>query len=506
MLHNSKYKPAIGLEIHAELKTERKMFCDCKNDPNETHPNINVCPVCLAHPGTLPVPNIKAIIQVLKLGQALNCAPAGTSHFDRKNYFYPDLPKGYQISQYENPFCEKGYLELSSSKKIRITRVHLEEDTGRLIHETYNAKHETKKNVSGFKFHALSFVDFNRAGVPLLELVTEPDIESAREAKEFGEELQLILRYLGISDADMEKGQMRLEANISVSEGKELGTKVEIKNLNSFRVLEKATEYEIVRQIEELENSRKVSHETRGWDEAKQKTFSQRTKETSADYRYFPEPDIPPFDVQVILNEFKDELLLPELPAQRRKRFQGEYRIEAKETEILVKDKALGEFFESVISEIRQFDVKHQESDLTNLIKLAYNYLISDLVGILIEAKAPIADILIKPEHFAHLIYFIHQGKISSRVAKDVLLKMFETGRDPESIIKEKNLFQVESGEELEPIVKRIISQHSEAVADYEKGKENALQFLIGQIMRETKGKAKPEAIKKILEENLNRK
>src|SRR3989344_9095201 len=284
------YKPTIGLEIHAELTTNTKMFCSCKNDPDEKRPNFNICPVCTAQPGTLPVANEEAIKKVIKTGLALNCKIAADSKFDRKNYFYPDIPKGYQISQYDQPLCEKGYLEIPNFqlpisnknpklKKIGITRIHLEEDTGSSIHP------------DGADY---SLVNFNRAGVPLMELVTEPDITSGKQASDFAKELQLIFKYLGVSDADMEKGLMRVEVNISVSKTKKLGTKVEIKNLNSFKVVQKAIDFEIVRQTELLEKGGKVTQETRGWNDKKEITFSQREKESAHDYRYFPEPDLPP--------------------------------------------------------------------------------------------------------------------------------------------------------------------------------------------------------------------
>ena len=322
-----KYKPTIGLEIHAELKTNSKMFCSCKNDPDEKRPNFNICPVCTAQPGTLPVANEEAIKKVINTGLALNCKITEKSKFDRKNYFYPDLPKGYQISQYDQPIANNGWLEIRNSKskirKIRITRIHLEEDTGSLMHpESAN----------------YSLVNLNRAGVPLMELVTEPDITSGREAREFAQELQLILKYLGVSDANMEKGQMRVEVNISISKGKTLGTKVEIKNLNSFKVVEKAVDFEIKRQEELLEAKEKVVQETRGWHDKKEITFSQREKESAHDYRYFPEPDLLPmhFDKEYI-KEIK--LSMIELPEQKRERFVKEYGLEKEAVEFFVVNK-----------------------------------------------------------------------------------------------------------------------------------------------------------------------
>jgi len=336
------YTPKIGLEIHVELKTHSKMFCSCKNDSQEKEPNVNICPICLGHPGTLPVINKEAVRKVIKTGIALNCKIAPWSFFERKNYFYPDLPKGYQISQYANPLCKEGFLIIpSNNKKIRIRRIHLEEDTAKLIHP------------EGQNY---SLLDFNRAGIPLMELVTEPDMESAKEAKEFARELQLILRYLEVSDADMEKGQMRVEANVSLSQipnlkSQSLGTKVEIKNLNSFKAVERAIEYEIKRQKEILEGGGGVIQETRGWDEKKGVTFPQREKEEAHDYRYFPEPDLPPmeFNKDFIL-DVKNQL--PELPFEKRERFQQEYNLSSKIIEILISNKDLSEYFEKTTSEL----------------------------------------------------------------------------------------------------------------------------------------------------------
>ncbi|MFH1575831.1 MAG: Asp-tRNA(Asn)/Glu-tRNA(Gln) amidotransferase subunit GatB, partial [Candidatus Nealsonbacteria bacterium] len=342
------YQPTIGLEIHVELRTKSKMFCSCLNNPDEKHPNINICPICLGHPGTLPVINEEAVKKVIKTGLALNSRIPEHSKFDRKNYFYPDLPKGYQISQYDAPICQGGWLEVRppditilggrtspNRKKINITRVHLEEDTGRLIHP---------------KGTEYSLVDFNRAGVPLMELVTEPDITSAKEAKAFAEELRLILRYLRVSHADMEKGEMRVEVNISLKNGKELGTKVEIKNLNSFRSVEYGIDYEIARQGKLLDAGKKVVQETRGWDAAKEVTVSQRIKESAHDYRYFPEPDLPPLQFEAEdIKKIKGEI--PELPQLRRERFKEEYGLGFEETEMFVQNKELGEYFEKVVSE-----------------------------------------------------------------------------------------------------------------------------------------------------------
>jgi len=477
------YQPTIGLEVHVELKTKSKMFCSCLNDPNEHHPNVNICQICTAQPGSLPVINKEAVRKTIKTGLALNCQIPENSQFDRKNYFYPDLPKGYQISQYDKPLCINGFLKMNR-KTIRIRRVHLEEDTGRLIHEK-----------------DYSLVDFNRAGIPLMELVTEPDIGSAKEARKFAEELQLILRYLGVSDADMEKGQMRVEANISLSQisnlkSQVLGTKVEIKNLNSFRAVERGIEYEIKRQAEILEEGGKIIQETRGWNDIKGITVSQREKEEAHDYRYFPEPDLPILHLGVAdyLNEIKTEI--PELPQQRRERLMREYQLDEKSIEIFVFNKDLGEFFEKVVSEL---EPHLPQEKLLKLIKLATNYIITDLQGLLQKASITDEDFLITPENFAEFITLIDEGKISSKGAKMVLEEMFKKGGDPSQIIEEKGLIQVTDEVEIEKVVKEIISKNQKAVEDYKKGKETALQFLIGQVMAKTQGKANPE----IVRENL---
>jgi len=487
-----KYIPTIGLEVHVQLNTRTKMFCDSLNDPSETKPNVNVCPICLAHPGTLPVPNIEAIKKTIKVGLALRSNIREHSYFERKNYFYPDLPKGYQISQYEAPFCEEGELELSSGKKIRVRRVHLEEDTGRLLHDTKNK---------------VSLVDFNRAGVPLMELVTEPDIESAKEAREFGEELQLLLRYLDVSGADMEKGQLRLEANVSVRNpvSDKLGTKVELKNINSFRALERAIDYEIKRQSEILEKGEKVAQETRGWDEASQTTFSQRTKEESEDYRYFPEPDIPPIRLETTQIE-AIRADLPELPQQRRERFKSEYGIKLADAEIFVRERELGEYFEQVVSELNRWlkdeGIKNQELGI-RVTKLAANYLITELQKLMTDNSLPITKIKITPENFAELMVMIHQEKVSSSGAQQVLKAMFERGIDPSQLIEELNLTQLSDEEELQKAALLVIEENPKAVADFKKGKESSLTFLVGQLMRHTHGRANPKVAAEILKKQL---
>jgi aspartyl-tRNA(Asn)/glutamyl-tRNA(Gln) amidotransferase subunit B len=493
----NKYEPTIGLEIHVELKTKTKMFCNSANDPDEKHPNVNVCPVCMGHPGTLPVINKEAVRMVLLVGKALNGKLADYSQFDRKNYFYPDLPKGYQISQYKYPLVEGGELE-----GVKITRIHLEEDAGRLIHLEHG-----------------SSVDFNRAGVPLMELVTEPVIKNGEQARKFAEELQLILRYLGVSDADMEKGQMRVEVNISLglSQFKELagrtdlqsksvlGTKVEIKNLNSFRAAEGAINYEIERQGELLDKGEKIKQETRGWNENKGETFSQREKEESHDYRYFPEPDLPPLKI----SELNFELIVPDLPEQKRERFKKEYGLKEEQVEIFVGDKKLADFFEEVFSEARESfslrtGIKGNPPE-TEFPRLIANYLISDLLGLMKEKMLTFDELLVSPENFAELMAMVIKNEINSRVAKDVLKIMVSKGGEPSVIVKELGLGQVNDESALVGVIEKIIAGNPAVVNDYKKGKEAAMQFLVGQGMRETKGSANPEILKKLLQEKISK-
>jgi len=469
------YKPTIGLEIHAELKTNTKMFCDSKNDPDETKPNINICPVCMAHPGTLPVINKEAVKSVLKVGVALNGELADFTEFDRKNYFYPDIPKGYQISQYKYPLVSGG--ELAG---VKITRVHLEEDTAKSTHD--DAGH--------------SLVDFNRAGIPLMELVTEPVVENAEQAGKFARELQLLLRYLGVGDANMEKGEMRIEANISVSDNDEFGTKVEVKNLNSFKVVEKAIDYEIKRQIKVIEEGGEIVQETRGWDENKQETFSQRLKEGSEDYRYFPDPDlpklklseIPEFDKKVLENE------LPELPWEKRQRYIDSYGIKDEDVEHYVTNKLYDSLFEKVAEELKDKD----------LIKLASNYITSDLVGL---KKNDEREGLggVNENNFVELVKLIGEDKLSSRGAKDSLKIIFENGGNALEIAEKNNFIQTSDKEALKEIITKVIENNSEVVEEYKSGKEAVMGFLIGQAMKEAKGSANPKMLGEILKEALKK-
>ncbi len=497
-----KYKATIGMEVHVELKTKSKMFCGCKNSlGQEPEPNVNICPVCTGQPGALPVPNEKAIEQTIQAGLALNCEIAKESKFDRKNYFYPDLPKGYQISQYDQPICEKGWLELKEEeggekikKRIRINRIHLEEDTGKLTH---------------FKSKQESLVDFNRAGVPLMELVTEADIKTSKEARRFCEELRLVIRYLKISPADMEKGQMRCEANISLyPEGADYlsGTKVELKNLNSFKAVERGIEYEIKRQTEILNKGEKVVQATRGWDESKGKTFAQRDKEEAHDYRYFPEPDILPF-------KFKKDYIenlrrrLPELPNEKRTRFVRQFGLKEEQIEVLIANRKLTDYFEQVTSELEEWvgaeGHKVEEQDRNKIYQLTANYLITELARMVFESKLTMEDLKITAENFAELIKMIYLGEINSSGAQIILEEMFKTGGDPSQIVKEKDLGQVSDAGELESMVNKILADNPSAVADFKAGKENSIKFLMGQVMKETKGKANPPVVMALLKEKM---
>jgi aspartyl-tRNA(Asn)/glutamyl-tRNA(Gln) amidotransferase subunit B len=499
------YEPTIGLEIHVELKTKTKMFCDCLNDPDEKHPNFNVCPTCMGHPGTLPTINKEAVEKLLKVGLALNSEVAEFSKFDRKNYFYPDLPKGYQISQYDLPLCGGGELEIEEGKKINLERIHLEEDTGRLLHP------------EGEKY---TLVDFNRAGIPLMELVTRPDLKSGKEIEKFAKELQLILRYLDASDADMEKGQMRIEVNISIKKkgAKELGTKVEIKNINSVKAASAATDFEIKRQTEKLKKGEKIIQETRGWDENKGATFSQRVKEGSADYRYFPEPDLPPMKFS------KDEveelrLSLPELPAQRRERFKKQYGLTDAQIEIFTIAKNFGDYYESVASELDAAsmmthlqkgykDIPPVEKHLpAKLHTLAANYMITEFPPLLNMQGMEINElegIKITPESFAELMVMIFHEELSSTNAKLVLKEMAETGLHPSQIVKEKNLGQTSDIEEIGKAVDEIVAKNPKAVEDYKKGKVETIKFLTGQAVALTRGKANPQIVSQLLKQKLS--
>lgn len=495
-----KYEPVIGLEIHVELKTKTKMFCYCFNDPDEKHPNLNICPVCMGHPGTLPVINEEAVKKVIKVGLALGGTIPEFSQFDRKNYFYPDLPKGYQISQYKHPLVLGGFLKLST-RTIRVTRVHLEEDTGRLIHET--------RGPSAGSGRQATLVDFNRAGVPLMELVTEPDFRESGEIIQFGEEFQRILRYIGASDANMEKGQLRVEVNISLRQATgdkrqaELGTKVEIKNINSFKYAADAAEYEIKRQSTLLDKGEKIKQETRGWNDHKGETFSQRSKEEAHDYRYLPEPDLPPLKPS---KEYIEALRaeIPELPAEKRERFLKEYGLEGDFAKILARDKALADYYEKVVSELKQHDKETPEKPKINLEKITASILTGEFLRLLNETSALANDTRITSENMAELILYLAEDKISNLVAKQVLEEMFRSGEDPSDIIEKLGLWQMSDTLDLEDVARHIIKENPKPSEDYKKGKEASLQFLIGQVMKETRGKANPKIVQEIFKKIIN--
>lgn len=462
------YTATIGLEIHAELATKSKMFCGCKNEPHGSEPNSHICPVCLAHPGTLPVPNEAAIEMVLRFGAAIGATLASFSEFDRKNYFYPDIPKAYQISQYAYPLLSGG--ELAT---VALTRVHLEEDTARSQHDT----------------SAGSLVDFNRAGVPLMELVTEPVIHDAETAGSFARELQLLLRTLNISHANMERGEMRVEANISVSQTSEFGTKVEVKNLNSFRSVESAIDYEIARQIELLEHGGVVTQETRGWDEQKERTFSQRSKETAKDYRYFPDPDIPKLHVPSH-ESFKESRLrekIPQLPTEKRLEY-NHLGLPSEVIETIIQNRALDEFFAQV----------HAQQSLSQAgYRLAANYLTSDIAALLSDGQHSL--VALKPDHFIELIKLLEEKKLGSRGAKDLLPELFGATDGPLALATERNMLQQSDPVALRPIISDIITENPAVVDDYRNGKEAALQFLVGQGMKKTKGAADPALLRELL-------
>jgi len=460
----SKYYPTIGLEIHAELKTKTKMFCNSKNDSDEKTPNVNICPVCMGHPGTLPVINEEAVRKVLRVGVALGGELADYTEFDRKNYFYPDIPKGYQISQYKHPLVSGGEL-----LGVRITRVHLEEDTARSTHD----KQED------------SLVDFNRAGVPLMELVTEPVITDAETASKFAKELQLLLWYLGVSEANMEKGEMRIEANVSVSSDQEkFGTKVEVKNLNSFRAVEKAIDYEIGRQTSLLEKGESVAQETRGWDENKEKTFSQRSKEESHDYRYFPDPDLPKLKISEIEGFDKKTLLssLPELPWKRRERYIEVYSLTNESSEIYTRDLVKGQYIDEVIKLM---------SD-KKLVKSASNYL-NSVLGVT----------NINPKYFVEVVSMVDDGLLSTTGAKEILKKLQTEDGNPKELAEKSGLIQKNNIEDIKNIIDLVVKENEKAVLEYKSGKISSIQFLVGEAMKKSRGSANPKILKELLEKNL---
>ena len=474
------YEPVIGLEVHVQLNTATKAFCGCANVFGARE-NTNICPVCLGLPGSLPVLNAEVLKASAKVALALNCKIRNFIKFDRKHYFYPDLPKNFQISQFDMPLSENGHLNIetdSGVKRVGIKRIHFEEDAGKLIHP------------EGAPY---SLVDYNRAGTPLLEIVTEPDIHSPEDAYLYLGDLKLTLQYLGISDCDMEKGSLRCDANISLRPAgeKKLGTKAELKNMNSFKAVRAGLEYEIRRQAQALESGERIAQETRLWDEKKQATFSMRSKEEAHDYHYFPEPDLPPFSFDD--KEIEDiRKSLPELPQERLKRFIASFGLQSKEAAILVSDKDVADFFEKCL-------VVYKEA------KKIANWLIGPVLYHVNLKNTDFASLKLTPENLAALIGFVEKGTVSNLMGKDILAVMLETGKPPDDIIREKNLAQVSNADELESVIEGVIAANKKSVDDYMSGKENALMFLVGQVMRMSKGKANPKVAKKLLTERLNK-
>lgn len=508
----AKYETIIGLEIHLQLKTDSKMFCGCSNDAENKKPNTLVCPICLGHPGTLPNVNKEAIKMGLMMSLALNCKINKTSKFDRKNYFYPDLPKGYQISQFDEPLAHDGHLIIEVDKQtwsIGIERLHLEEDAAKNIHTSASL---------GVGKQAKTLVDFNRAGTPLAEIVTKPDFKSPKETREFLQQLRLIARYLGVSDADMEKGHLRCDANISLRPvgDHDLYPKTEIKNLNSFRSVERALSYEEKRQAKlwDEKNPPQVTA-TRGWDEDKGETLEQRSKEGSADYRYFPEPDLPPL---VVSDKLMQEVnsLMPELPYAKKERFVKEYALKTEDAWVLVYQKEWAAYFEEVMSDLRVWLFKaeglHEDSDeaanlwevqKAKLAKLTFNWITSELFG-LIDTGFDIKDLKISAENMSELVALIYKNTINSSAGQKILKEMFHGADDDPSRIAERlDLAQIDDDSTLEDIATKIVMSNPEQVKDYKEGKEALMKFFIGQFMKESKGKANPQKAEKLLKDKL---
>ncbi len=483
------FEAIIGLEVHAELETKSKMFCSCPVvDSTEAEPNSAVCPVCTGMPGVLPVVNIRAVEYALRVALALECEIAPISIFARKNYFYPDLPKGYQISQYEQPLARHGHLTIltpTGERLIRIRRVHLEEDTGKLTHISEDEE-------------PYSLVDLNRSGVPLLEIVTEPDLHTVEEVRSYATGLRSILRYLGVNSGDMQKGVMRIEPNISVrpAGSKEMGTRVEIKNLNSFRALERSVEYEIKRQSEQLRLDQPVIQETVGWDEGQGVTFTQRVKETEDDYRYFAEPDLPPL---VVESDWIEQIRagLPELPAEKFHRFCQQYQINEYDAGVLVAERAVADYFEAA--------VKAADADLESEVspKLVSNWLTGEFFGLLNQSGLSIEQARITPEALASLIQMVAKSSINQNTAKNVLREMFDSGKSANEIVAEENLQQISDSNRIAEIVKQVLAENPSQVGEYLDGKDTIAKWLFGQVMRAAKGQANPQVVQAELDQQL---
>ena len=474
------YEVIIGLEVHAELSTKTKIFCSCPTSFGAA-PNTHTCPICMAMPGTLPVLNEKVVEYAVKAGLATNCEISRNSKNDRKNYFYPDLPKAYQISQFDKPLCEHGYVEIETSdgsKKIRLTRIHIEEDAGKLNHD---------------EFAGGSLVDLNRAGVPLIEIVSEPDIRSAEEAEQYLRKLKSILEYIEVSDCKMQEGSLRADVNVSVRKKGEtkLGTRTEMKNMNSFRSIVRAIEYEVERQIDVIEDGGVIEQETLRWDDVSGKTFPMRDKEDAQDYRYFPDPDL----VAIKLSEEYIENIkatLPELPESRKQRYLEEYNLSEKDAKLITSSKYLSDLFEGAIK-------------VCNNPKAVNNWIISDISRILNETEMDPIEIPFDSNQLGKLVILIDKGTISSSIVKKVLVEMFEHPRDPEDIIDEKGWVQISDESAIKEVVLKVLEANPQSIADYKGGKDKALGFLVGQAMKETRGKANPQMLNKMFLEELSK-
>jgi aspartyl-tRNA(Asn)/glutamyl-tRNA(Gln) amidotransferase subunit B len=473
-----KYEAVIGLEVHAQLQTNTKIFCGCETRFGE-EANTRTCPVCIGMPGVLPVLNRKAVEYIVKTGLAMHCSVSPYSRFARKNYFYPDLPKGYQISQYELPVCEHGYVEIvveGSIKRIGITRIHLEEDAGKNLHQAESGA---------------SLVDLNRAGTPLMEIVSEPDIRTPEEASEYLKKLRSILRYIEVSDADMEKGNFRCDANVSIrpAGSKEFGTRAEVKNVNSFKFVQKALEYEIKRQAQILDDGGTVVQETRLFDSTKGVTFSMRSKEEAHDYRYFPEPDLVPI---VIPREIVQAVgtTIPELPDAKRERFMKEYGLPSYDADMLTQSRALAAYYEEAVK-------------LSGQPKVVSNWIMGELMRLLNAENKEIEDCPVKPDKLAGMITMIGKGVISTKIAKTVFEEMYRTGKDAETVVKEQGLVQVSDTGAIEQIISDVIRANPDQAAEYKAGKEKLFGFFVGQVMKASRGKANPDLVNQLLKKKL---
>ncbi len=485
----TQYEAVIGLETHCQLKTNTKVFCNCSTEFG-TPPNTNICPVCMGYPGVLPVLNERVLEYAVKAGLALNSQIAPYSKFDRKQYFYPDLPKNYQISQFDLPIAEHGYLEIElidadgnpMRKKIGITRLHMEEDAGKLVHGGSD-------RLSGSTY---SLVDYNRTGVPLVEIVSEPDMTSGVEAAEYAQELRRIMLYLGVSDGNMQEGSLRCDVNISVRPvgQKEFGTKVEIKNMNSFNAIQRAIEYEIERQTKAIEAGERIIMETRLWEEGSQRTISMRVKEGSSDYRYFPEPDLAPIEVpQTTLEKWRSEL--PELPAAKRRRYENDFQLSPYDARVLTDERAVAEYFESTVAAGANA-------------KQAVNWIMGDIAGYLNQNKLNITEIALKPPILAELISLIEAGTISGKIAKDILPELLTKGGSAKELVESKGLIQISDTGELEAIIEQVVAANPKELEQYRNGKTKLLGFFVGQVIKQTGGRADPKVTNQLMAKKLN--